>query len=144
MTCSFARSDRAKALLGAWLALVAASCGAADTTLQDRDEPPPEEVAIAVAPAVNACPTIASYFILPQRIRPNEAASILVQGIDLDSDDNDLSYAWSATAGEFTEPARPFTEYRCEGTGPQVLTVTASDKQGCDSVLSLDVDCADD
>jgi hypothetical protein len=134
MTCSFARTDVATALL-----VLLSACSAADSARQDRDRPPEP---IAVTPAVNACPTIASYFVLPQRLRPDEFAAVLVQGTDIDSDDDALSYAWSATSGVFSEPAQPFTEYRCAGTGPQVLTVTASDEQGCGEVLALDVDCA--
>jgi hypothetical protein len=138
MTCSFARSDALTKLWCLLLLALGAGCGAADSAQAARDAPLDE---VGVAPSVNACPSFAFYFVLPQQIHPEEVAAILVQGTDLDSDDEALTYQWSATSGVFSAPARPVTEYRCASTGPQILSVTAADPEGCEDVLTLDVDC---
>ena len=111
MTCSFVKSDALKALATLVLCLAAtAGCGSADSTFQGRDEPVDD---VGVAPNVNTCPTFAFYFVLPQQIHPEQAAALLVQGTDLDSDDEDLVYQWSATSGVFSTPTHQSTEYRC-------------------------------
>lgn len=124
--------------LALWLAAVS-GCGAADAVYVM----PVEALEVDVAPAVNTCPTFAFYFVLPRNIRPGEAAALLVQGTDLDSDDAELSYAWSAASGAFSAPSLPATEYRCADSGPQLLNVTTSDAEGCEALLTLEVDCAD-
>jgi hypothetical protein len=142
MTCSSVANDALKALTTLVLCLaVTPSCGAADSTLQAREEPADD---VGVAPSINTCPTFAFYFVLPQQIRPEEVAALLVQGTDLDSDDQDLTYQWSATSGVFSTPTRQSTEYRCaSAAGPQILSVAASDPDGCAGHLDLDVDCAE-
>lgn len=116
-------------------------CGAADSTRVSSEEP--QEVDAEITPTINACPTFAFAFVLPKFIRHDETAVALVQGTDLDSDDLELSYAWSATSGEFSDPTEPTTDYHCAASGPQQLFVMASDGEGCEATLSMDVDCAD-
>lgn len=141
MMCSSAKSDVLKGLASLLLLLATSTgCGAGDSTRQAR-EPPAGD--LSVAPSINTCPTFAFYFVLPQQIHPDEFAAALVQGTDLDSDDTKLTYAWSATSGVFSAPEQQATEYRCASTGPQILSVTASDPEGCEGLLALDVDCAE-
>lgn len=133
--CAFCRLFLVLAFAASW------GCGTADSTRAIREEP--QEVQTEIVPTVNACPTFAFAFVLPKFIRYDETAVALVQGTDLDSDDLDLSYSWSATSGEFSDPSEPATDYRCAATGPQQLFVVASDGEGCAATLSMDVDCAD-
>ena len=137
----FSRAEPAR--FGALLLAFAANfgCSSADSTRVVREEP--QFVEAEIAPSVNACPTFAFAFVLPKFIRHDETAVALVQGTDLDSDDVDLTYAWSATSGEFSDPTRASTDYRCDSAGPQQLFVSASDPEGCYATHSMDVDCAD-
>jgi hypothetical protein len=127
--------------LGYWLpaalCLISLACSASDTTRAVREDPSEAQV----RPNPNLCPTFSFYMVLPQRIRDDEPAVAIVYATDVDSDDAKLTYAWSATAGDFTHPDETLTEYSCAGLGPQQLKVTTRDPDGCESVLALDVDC---
>ena len=141
MTCSCTKSEGLQARWVAPLLLLASTaCGAADASHAAR--PAPEDDAV-VASSVNTCPSFAFYFVLPRQIHLDEFAIAGVQGIDADSDDTELRYVWSATSGTFSTPGRASTQYRCSESGPQVLTVTTSDAEGCAGALALDVNCAD-
>jgi hypothetical protein len=114
------------------------SCGAADSVKALPPEPPPQA---GIQTKINACPSFAFSMILPKRIRTGEVATALAFAVDPDSDDVTLRYAWSATSGDFAAPGDSLTEYTCRESGPQVLRVTTSDPDGCESNVDLDVTC---
>lgn len=126
-----------------WLGVItlgacALGCGSTD---QARSEREPAADDASFGSIINACPSFAFSLVSPQSIRANEKAIVTVFATDLDSDDTLLSYAWSASAGDFTEPDSFLTEYACADAGPQRLRVVASDADGCESALDLDVTC---
>jgi len=114
------------------------SCGTADTVTAVQDEPPPKA---GIETKINSCPSFAFSMVLPKKIRAGEVATALAFAVDPDSDDVTLRYAWSATSGDFAAPADSLTEYTCAESGPQVLRVTTSDPDGCESNVDLDVTC---
>lgn len=115
------------------------ACGAADSTKAARDD---VAEPIDVTTEVNQCPTFAYSMVLPQALRAGEAATVVAFATDPDSDDALLRYNWSATSGAFDEPDSAFALYRCAATGPQVLSVTTSDPNGCEKHLDFGVSCA--
>jgi hypothetical protein len=115
-------------------------CGAADNVLDTREDAPED---VPINSSVNACPSFAFYMVLPRELRLGELATVTAYATDADSDDTKLSYAWLATSGSFAEPARGLTSYSCTDAGPQVLTVTTWDPDGCENSLDLDVTCAE-
>jgi hypothetical protein len=128
----------------AWRLAVAAlacaswSCGAGESTRAAREAPAPE---FGVTSVANACPNFTFYMVLPKAIRAEEAAWVAVRATDVDSDDDLITYRWSATSGAFVEPEVAFTEYSCADAGPQILTIVAADAEGCERTLDLDVTC---
>jgi len=121
-----------------WCALLP-GCGAADGTRTLQEEPVTVEA--RGDSAVNTCPSFAFYLVLPKEIRAGEIATATALATDADSDDAKLSYVWSASAGELTQPDSSLTKYTCTDFGPQALQVTARDPQGCEANLTLAVTC---
>lgn len=115
-------------------------CGAAENVLTAREDAPED---VPIDSSVNACPSFAFSMVLPKALRLGELATVMAYATDADSDDTKLSYAWLATSGSFAEPARGLTSYSCTDAGPQVLTVTTWDPDGCENSLDLDVTCAE-
>jgi hypothetical protein len=115
------------------------ACGAADSSKAERDD---VAEPVDVNTEVNQCPTFAYSMVLPQALRPGEAATVVAFATDPDSDDTLLRYNWSATSGAFDEPDAAFALYRCAATGPQVLSVTTSDPNGCEKHLDFGISCA--
>jgi hypothetical protein len=115
-------------------------CGSADSTRAARREPMQP---VDVSTEVNLCPSFAYAMILPQALRLDEEASVVAFATDPDSGDAELTYAWSATSGDFDEPWNAWAQYRCSASGLQVLSVTTSDPDGCEKRLDFDVTCAD-
>ena len=113
-------------------------CSAADTTKAARPEATED---VHVESSLTACPSFAYHLVLPRDIRSGEVATVYAFATDADSDDAMLRYAWEATSGDFTEPASALTRYTCSASGPQVLSVTTWDPDGCESHLDLDVTC---
>jgi hypothetical protein len=114
-------------------------CGAADSSRAVQDEPPD---AAQLDATVNTCPSFAYSMVLPQAIRAGETAFVVALATDPDSDDALLTYRWSASSGDFGHANDPLSEYTCADAGPQVLTVTTSDPDGCENNLDFDVVCA--
>ena len=115
-------------------------CGSADQTRAARDEEATPEL-VDFSPAINVCPRFEGSLILPQSIPHAGAAFIAVRAVDPDADDLTLTFAWSATSGDFSAPERPVTEYRCADDGDQALTIVTRDASNCDRALHLDVTC---
>jgi hypothetical protein len=116
-----------------------AGCGSADSSRAVQGEPPEDAT---LAATINTCPAFAYSMVLPQTIAPGETAFVVALGTDPDSDDALLKYRWSASSGAFGHPTDPLSEYTCADAGPQVLTVTTSDPDGCENNLDFDVVCA--
>jgi hypothetical protein len=119
--------------------LVAASslaCGTADSV----DAVQGVRNGATVATGVNTCPSFGFYMVLPKQLRAGEVATAIAVATDAQSTST-LTYAWTATSGTFSRTDTSVTEYTCTNTGAQVLHVTASDQNGCDSALDLAVEC---
>lgn len=122
-----------------WLALAAGSLGCGSAESVDAVEG--VRKGATVKTGVNTCPTFTFYMVLPKRVRGDEVATVIAVASDAQSSRRPLTYVWTATSGTFSRTDSSLTEYRCGDRGPQVLEVTASDQNGCDSVLNLDVEC---
>lgn len=96
------------------------------------------------AVGTNVCPIFEASFVLPKLVLADTAAFVAVRATDPDADDLRLTYDWSATAGEFSEPTMPVTEYRCVEPGEQVLTAVATDLGDCGVAIHIDVTCVAD
>ena len=120
--------------------LLLVACGAADATRAERDE---LAAPVDVSGSVNQCPSFAYSMVLPQALRPGEMAMVAAFATDPDSDDTKLRYLWSATSGDFDEPAAAVALYTCADTGPQVLSVTTADPNGCEKRIDFGISCAE-
>src|SRR4051812_13625428 len=113
-------------------------CGAGDQTHAVRDDPPKWQSADI---ETNVCPVFEASFVSPKLVRAEAPAFVAVRATDPDADDQRITYAWTATAGTFSEPALPATEYRCDELGDQVLTAVASDASDCGVAIHINVTC---
>lgn len=136
-----AHERHSHAALAAVLLVLLQACGAADQVRTERDEAPEAPMA---AVRTNVCPIFEASFVLPQLVPADASAFVAVRATDPDADDLRLTYDWSATAGEFSEPTLPLTEYRCLEPGDQVLTAIATDLGDCGVAIHIDVTCAAD
>jgi hypothetical protein len=122
--------------VAAWLL----GCGSADHSVA----PEPEGAGAATADvnsSVNVCPLFTGSLVMPQRIAPGEASTIIVRATDLDAPDSELVFAWSAASGAFDPRDKPMTSYRCDALGTEQLTLSAKDSRGCVSDMKIEVEC---
>jgi hypothetical protein len=56
----------------------------------------------------------------------------------------ELELVWRATSGRFSNTSSRITKYRCGSVGDQLLTLSATDPEGCERELNLDVTCLDE
>jgi hypothetical protein len=89
----------------------------------------------------NMCPEIESHLLLPHDLDLDAWADASVTARDQDDAREELHFSWTATAGTFSDPVLARTRYRCDGSGPQLLTVTVSDPAGCERRLVMDIEC---
>lgn len=124
----------------AFVGLCALACGSADHT----QIPPPDDDAgreAQVGSGVNVCPHFDGSVVLPQRIGRDESAYVAAMATDPDAANAQLVFSWTAASGVFTVQDKPMTSYRCSRVGPEDLLVTAKDRQGCSSHLTIPVEC---
>jgi hypothetical protein len=124
------------------LALALAGCGAAP----ESNEGPPGSATqaghdVEAAFNTNACPVFDWWLLLPRSVRPGSSAEINVFAVDPDAVEAPLRFSWQATSGTFSASDGPATEYSCQATGWQLLTLTAWDEIDCQRQLPLDVNC---
>jgi hypothetical protein len=120
-------------------ALLALGCGSADASHFVQEQEPSQEVAIDTG--INTCPSFQFSMILPQALHKGETASVLALATDPELGAAAVHYKWTATSGVFDKPEDSFSQYACADAGPQVLSVTASDPDGCEKSLDFDVAC---
>ena len=133
------KAKHARSLGASVAALCVLGCGAADRVdVPDAGDPNTET---RVASGINVCPHFEGALILPQRIAPDESAFIAVRATDPDAADSLLIFAWSAMSGTFSSSDEPVTNYSCSKLGAEQLTVTAKDRLGCGSDLTISVEC---
>lgn len=94
--------------------------------------------AIDVDARFNICPQVQKASAEPAE----DAFALTVTAQDLDGEEGGLSYSWTATSGSFADDAAAGTTYTCGAAGPQVLTVTVTDKDGCSHSSEVDLSCA--
>jgi hypothetical protein len=110
-------------------------CGAADQTRYEREETP------QAVTHTNACPSFNWFRLLPRSPVVGEPTEIVVDVIDPDAPSSELTLAWQAPSGVFSEPELAITDYTCDEQGPQTLTLSAQDALECTKVLDLIVQC---
>jgi hypothetical protein len=120
-------------------ALYVFSCGAGDQTVVPEASAGGEGA--EVASGVNVCPQFEGSLVMPQRIHPEQASVIAVRASDPDAADSQLVFAWTATGGTLNPSDKSVTVYHCAQPGQEQLTVTATDRQGCVSDLTIAVEC---
>jgi len=87
----------------------------------------------------NTCPEIAQLAVAPLQLDVGGKINVSAGATDVDG--NTLTYAWTATGGTFDAATAATTQYNCTAAGPQTLTITVSDGQGCVTALTADVSC---
>ena len=75
----------------------------------------------------DACPVIGSWLLSPLQGAAGSPIAAAVVVTDPDAGDR-LTYAWTATAGSFSDPTLPSTQYLCGPAGTETLSVTISDE----------------
>lgn len=117
-------------------------CGASD---QAQISPSDDGlVQLKIDPSLNECPTFTQSLVIPQSIPPRFSAAVVVIATDPDGPNAAIEYTWSASSGSFTDLKQPTTRYGCEARGRQILKLDAMDARGCQSRLTLSVDCLDE
>src|SRR5690349_24894245 len=61
--------------------------------------------------AFNVCPDLTLLFVAPQQV--DVGLQISVEAEASDPDEDEVSFAWTATAGSFDDPASAQTSYNC-------------------------------
>ncbi len=87
----------------------------------------------------NTCPDISQLVVAPLAL--DVGGKINVAADATDADGNTLTFAWTATGGTFDAATTKATKYNCTAGGPQTLTVSVSDGQGCVTTATAAVDC---
>jgi hypothetical protein len=95
--------------------------------------------------AGDSCPVLTSSLISPQQTAIADPVAVTAAASDSDMGDT-LTYAWTATAGTFTNASLASTQYHCSATaGMHTLTVTITDNHAptpCATVVNFPpVDC---
>lgn len=94
---------------------------------------------VTVDGVVNVCPELEHVFVAP--LQTAVGGQIVVEGAASDADDDDVSYAWTASAGSFDDPAAANTTYNCETPGDQTLVLTINDGGDCSFDTLVSVRC---
>ncbi len=99
-------------------------------TLQEVNPPPPFSNEGPIIQSVSATPTTVQ-----------TGGFISAQSVARDPNEGDtLSYAWTASAGAFSDPTHPSTSWTAPATtGVVTLTLTVNDSRGASSSVSLAV-----
>ncbi len=104
--------------------------------IQCTNIPPRQEV--DVTGNFVLCPTIGSVVAAPATVDVGGTIQVSVNAQNLGG--GTLTYAWTATAGSFADPAAAGTSYACSAAGAQTLTIKASNGT-CSDSLSMSVTC---
>jgi hypothetical protein len=124
------------------IVLVLAGCGSAPESSQG---PPGAATAahhdVEAAFETNACPVFDWWLLLPRSVAPGASAEIDVFAVDPDAGEKPFRFSGRATTRTFSATDGPETEYFCDATGWQILTLTAWDETNCRRQLPLDVNC---
>ncbi|HEX3849484.1 MAG TPA: hypothetical protein VGF76_01735 [Polyangiaceae bacterium] len=87
----------------------------------------------------NTCPDISQLVIAPLALDVGGQINVSADATDVDM--NTLTFAWTATGGSFVDATAKTTKYNCSAGGPQTLTVSVSDGQGCVTTQTAQVSC---
>lgn len=96
---------------------------------------------VAVNGEVNFCPTRPS-ITASASTSSVDGEAIALNGYATDPDGDALTYSWSATSGNFTEPNAAATNFTCSSQGDATLTLKADDQHGCVKETSVTVACS--
>jgi hypothetical protein len=92
--------------------------------------------AIDISGRINVCPQVTS-----ATAGAASESSFPLSAAATDLDQDDLSFAWSASAGSFDDAESASAKYTCGVAGTQTLTVTVDDGQGCTHSKEVTVEC---
>jgi hypothetical protein len=106
---------------------------------------PPEPGIVNVSATVtlgNHCPSIVTGSVTPAQVTVGGTIDVSIAATDPDPGET-VSVSWSATAGTFSNPGAAATQYVCQQSGRQTLTVTATDSHqpSCSAVMSFPIIC---
>jgi hypothetical protein len=94
---------------------------------------------VSVKPGFNNCPTV-SVQAAPVMVRVGQSLMVMANASDIDPDDKNLMYTWTATSGYFGENGEPQATFTCSEAGPVTLTVAVSDGS-CTETAPIAVFC---
>ncbi|WP_147446540.1 Ig-like domain-containing protein [Corallococcus sp. CA047B] len=93
----------------------------------------------APAPFENTAPVITSLVASPSTVGPEGVVALQASAEDSDAED-DLTYAWTASAGSFSSPGSLTTTWVAPSVpGAVVLTLTVTDSKGASDAVSLSI-----
>ena len=81
---------------------------------------------VSVKGGFNNCPT-ASLEVAPTMVRVGQSLRATANASDLDPNDANLIYKWTATSGFFGEDGEPEATFTCDTAGPVTITLAVSD-----------------
>ena len=87
----------------------------------------------------NKPPAIISLGAQPEKVLPLESCQITCHATDPDGDDDDLSYDWSATAGEITGEGATVNWTAPDSGGSYKVSVTVTDPRGGEAVSQVTI-----
>jgi len=88
---------------------------------------------------INVCPDVDFLFVAP--LQTAVGGPISVEAHASDSDGDTISYAWTATDGEFDATDDASATYTCSAPGEQTITVTINDGGSCTTMHQAVVNC---
>jgi 5'-nucleotidase len=100
----------------------------------------PRTGTILVNGTLNVCPLIDGVSASPAEIIVGGSVTLSVLAHDADAAPSALSYSWTATSGEISDPKGQSPRFSCTGTGSVTITVSASDGD-CSDSSSVTVVC---
>lgn len=90
---------------------------------------------------INVCAQLTKVIVSP--LTTSVGATIDLLSAAEDAEGDNVAYAWTATAGNFGDPAAPVTTYTCDVEGSQSIRITVSDDdfQLCNDDWTVPVVC---
>ncbi len=90
---------------------------------------------------VNTCPTV-NLVVSPINVSVGNTMDLEAEAEDADGDD--ITFEWTASAGEIDDPDHDDAVYTCTLAGPVTLELKVGDSSGCNVVRKVDVTCRAD
>ncbi|MEI9948829.1 MAG: hypothetical protein WDO74_07550 [Pseudomonadota bacterium] len=105
----------------------------------------PRTGSVAVAGALNLCPTIDSLSANPSEVQVGSTVSLLAAAHDSDAGPSALSFAWTTSAGTLSSATAQNPTFTCTTPGTATVTLSVADGDpaaSCADTLSAQITCS--